>query len=509
MRASIILTLLLFSIKGSVAQNYPYKLETVVIDKTTGSADKIPFDKPFIVEFTPEKTDGISMIFVYEMEYKLNTGPCFKRQSPDIKITKFEVKDKKVIFTMPALKPQKYFSFVLIRKETQPFQALLKLNKMIFWELSTNHGIANSAPFDTLFTSIKNNYKGSFCNLTSSSVIPADFAAYLKIYKNGLQPVFDSLDKSTGFCLQYMLNDKMISDARSILKDCCRSPDSSFYLAFCDEGKSADQLLKGFASLSDLSVDPTIDTLNLPLRIDNLESTIKTLETWKKQVTVGVSEMKLITELLCNLDSLMRCLKMNRDILNKLNKKALAIIDNILYGQETILGTTYIKDLETASSNRFLLDLGVANIDAWDNRNKFTYIPRLAWGANILFRPVDKNVPLVSLPGSIWKHGNDISMLSEKSFWHVFSLYIGFTIGSIPEPEFDNFYNNTSILLGPSIRLYKALHISAGSAFIKRINPNPVLTRKQFAIGEFVTVSLDVDFLKTVNSLTGLLTSTK
>ena len=509
MRASIILIILLFFIKSAEAQNYPYKLETVVIDKTTGSADKIPFDKPFVVEFTPEKTEGISTIFVYEMEYNPKRGPCLKRNKPDIKITKFEVKDKKVIFTMPALKPKKYFSFVLIRKETRPFEALLKLNKMIFWEFSTNPRIANSAPFDTLFTSIKDKYKGSICNLTSSSVVPADFTTYLQIYNKGLQPVFDSINKSTGFCLQDLFNDKMISDVRSNLKEYCYSSDSLFYMAFCDKKKSADQVLKGFTSVIDLSVDPIIDTFNLALRISNLESSIKTFEMWKKQVIVGVRDIKLITEFLCNLDSFMQCLKMNKDILNKLNKKALVIIDNILYSQETILGTTYIKDLETASSNQFLLDLGVANIAAWDNRNKFTYIPRLAWGANILFRPVDKNVRLVYLPGSIWKHDNNSSILSEKSIWHVFSLYIGFTIGSIPEPEFDNFYNNTSILLGPSIRLFKALHISAGSAFLKRVNPNPFITRKQFTIGGFVTVSLDIDFLKTVNSLTGLLTNAK
>ena len=98
------------------------------------------------------------------------------------------------------------------------------------------------------------------------------------------------------------------------------------------------------------------------------------------------------------------------------------------------------------------------------------------------------------------------SILAKKTIWHYVSLYIGFTIGEMKEPEFKDFYNNTSIMVGPSVKLYRAARLSFGPAFLRSVSANPVMTSNKIVVGAFANISVDIDLLKTISSITSLLT---
>jgi hypothetical protein len=506
------IVLLLSAINNVWAQStYPYALETITFNAETKRVDKIPFDRPFRIEIEKLPTQGITNIFVYEMTYKDNTR-CFKRGSADIKIPaeNISVKDQKISFEMPALKPQKHFDIAIIRKETDPFNKTLELNKAIF------KTPAERTVIEDLFDKLKSSYDLTrYCNMPASTVVPGTVDDYLDLYNRGLNKVMESINNFTNICTTVNIDETQFEKLAILSKQCCKTIDSSAFLTFCNKAASMDLIYKGLIRLSDV-VKKEVDVFDLQKRAANLESSISTLGVIKLQALAVLNITQgNHTDILCEIDSLIKCLNDNKKAIDGLFNTGSTLLDGQFNFNNNLISTTVTKELQTESSNRFLLDLGFANIGIKDNRGKFTYIPKLAYGVNFLFRPVDKNVPLSSLPGDIKRifdkniivNGDTLGLLAKKSVWHYVSLYVGFTIGEMSEPEFSDFYNNTSLMVGPSIRLYKrTVRVSFGAAFLRRISASPVETRKEIATGMFATASVDLDILKAISSIINPLT---
>lgn len=145
-------------------------------------------------------------------------------------------------------------------------------------------------------------------------------------------------------------------------------------------------------------------------------------------------------------------------------------------------GTT-VADFRTAQSWYIAMDAG------------FAYFFRIGTmapyvGANIYFRPVNKDAPLSLV----------------DSFGRRFSLTFGITLTSIEEQgdggttipasaktRFDLLQNNRSLLLGAGLRVSQSLRLSGGALVLKEKNPNPLISKQSVATVPYVSFSLDFD----------------
>ena len=102
-------------------------------------------------------------------------------------------------------------------------------------------------------------------------------------------------------------------------------------------------------------------------------------------------------------------------------------------------------------------------------------------------------------------YGPDYQIASMRSIWQHLSLNLGFTLGSLPNADFDNFYNGTSLLVGPAYRFRRAFKFSAGAAFLKRSSYNPLISEKKVVMGTFASLSVDIDFIETFKDIRTIL----
>jgi hypothetical protein len=145
-----------------------------------------------------------------------------------------------------------------------------------------------------------------------------------------------------------------------------------------------------------------------------------------------------------------------------------------------------IGDFGTRAANYISADLGLA----WapDLKEVFPYV-----GANIYFRPVNKEVPLKLLKSLT---GYD------STFGHRFSGMVGISVTSLAkEGERDNLFGSNALLLGFGYRLTDAVRVSAGSLVFRSIDPNPVISEKKIKFSVFVSISLDWDIRSTLGGL--------
>jgi hypothetical protein len=195
-----------------------------------------------------------------------------------------------------------------------------------------------------------------------------------------------------------------------------------------------------------------------------------------------------------------RLLKDNSDKIktNLLN----ASEEGVWLGQSTKSG-----DLKTMGSRHLTLDVGIADIMAFDNSNKYTHIPKLFFGLNYYFVSINPSAPwpMIPDPQPQQPDGYSHSLESRYSFLQRFSITGGFTLGAMQNPDFDNVYNSFSFTLGPSYRIGKIIKVSLGVAFLKRFDTDPFVTHSSLIMGDYVSISLDYNLLTPVTNLTSMI----
>ena len=107
-------------------------------------------------------------------------------------------------------------------------------------------------------------------------------------------------------------------------------------------------------------------------------------------------------------------------------------------------------------------EIGLTNIFVKSNDDKITYIPRLFWGLDIFFRPVDRNALLNTYPRQ-FHHFQTPALKMQKmnypqpaQFFSILPYQSVLLFGALDQPDFDNLYNSMSLTLGPSYRFARA-----------------------------------------------------
>jgi len=167
---------------------------------------------------------------------------------------------------------------------------------------------------------------------------------------------------------------------------------------------------------------------------------------------------------------------------------------------------TSTSDLKTTGIRHLTLDVGMADLMAFDNSNKFTQIPKLFFGLNYYFISVDKTVNWDKIPDPITPDNTMSHYLESRySVWQRLSLTGGFMLGAYKNKDFDNVYSNFSFTLGPSYRFGKIFKISVGGALLKRFNNEPIRTYSTLVLGDYVSLSLDYDLLTPITKVTDMI----
>ncbi len=71
--------------------------------------------------------------------------------------------------------------------------------------------------------------------------------------------------------------------------------------------------------------------------------------------------------------------------------------------------------------------------------------------------------------------------------------------------DFDNFYNGTSLLVGPAYRFARGFKVSAGVALLKRTSKNPLISEKKVVPGAYLSASVDMDFIQSLKDIKDIL----
>jgi hypothetical protein len=202
-------------------------------------------------------------------------------------------------------------------------------------------------------------------------------------------------------------------------------------------------------------------------------------------------------------------------------------------------GSTLTPDLKTAGANVLFMDAGLTNLMVPDIQNNLVNIPKLYLGVSIYFRSIDKNTRRNQFPlrrsyphrlrveshGSmsidscgkmrvdsygipVDSRGNigpDFSVLAHRSIWQSLCLNMGLTLGPMKSKQFDNLYNDVSLMIGPAYRITRAFKVSAGVSFVNRSSRNPLISEMHPAIGGYFSLSVDIDFIQGIKEITSIL----
>jgi hypothetical protein len=147
-----------------------------------------------------------------------------------------------------------------------------------------------------------------------------------------------------------------------------------------------------------------------------------------------------------------------------------------------IVDGTTVADFRTAQNWYIAMDAGFAYYFRIGTMTPYV-------GANIYFRPINKDAPLSLV----------------DSFGRRFALTFGITLDSIEEQvggtavpaanktRFDLLQSNRSLLLGAGFRVSQSLRVSGGALVLREKDPNPLIAKQAVATVPYVSFSLDFD----------------
>ncbi len=249
------------------------------------------------------------------------------------------------------------------------------------------------------------------------------------------------------------------------------------------------------------------DPFDLDKRMANLNSSLRYIDSLNGCVELirnidATEYKKLKTEFKEWFDDLNANVVFLKKINDQINKAVLSL------GKESmwLAQGTRSGDLKTTGSRHVTVDVGMTDIMAFDNSNKYKSIPKLFFGLNYYFRSIDKNADWNKIPDPGAPDKNTAHYLESRySVLQRLSLTGGFTLGAMQNKDFDNVYNGLSFTLGPSYRIGKIFKISVGAAFLKRYDNEPIRTHSSIVLGDYVSLSLDYDLLTAASNITGML----
>lgn len=515
----------------SAKSQTPFQSDALIkYDLTTHKTDKsIPFDRAFTLIVDKLSAKGIESIHLFEAalkngERKLvkNVFVCRGKKEnaavKDVSLNFLQNVDTLYVF-LPPLKPNKDFDINVIR-------LLPPEHRNTLFNVNTLLAQGKKADAKTLYDQLFNALIDPFNNTTYLSLLFNDYETFYNasldsIYKdlqnNALFPASNLLAandlKALDIATSREVND--FKDAPLLDEICRKGVVENWQRGLIDVGKIYQ---------ADFSVDPEL----AHSRISNLETALKLLDSVQRRIdrvlSKGVNSQPVngVTINIANVQSSIRTIRENMQSNLSLLTKKLALLNKSIDANQGIrygtylAGSTVSSDLKTAGGNVLFLDAGLAHIVAADVNNKAAYIPKLYWGVSIYFRPIDKNTRRGSFSkefnppenkgcNSDGTFGPDYGVVTRATLLQHLSLNIGVTFGSMTNKDFDNFYNNTSLLVGPAYRFARGFKFSGGAAFLKRTSTNPVESNKKVKVGGYLSLSVDIDFIQGIKDVTSIL----
>lgn len=502
--------------------DFPYSGETIKID-SFGKTDKsLPFDRPFYLERDKIETEGIESIELFQVKYKSGQRLLYPDCNDKSKYTAdyiFQPKDiikekNKLTLIVPPLKPNRDLDILVFRSVTgTTLTAAYEFNETLIkgpLVLGSNAAgqttvIANpvlKSQFDRLKKEANNNpsdvTRGVFSRTISefyrnitvpSKIFYSEAVNEANLRTNG------PLSEQNIWLIKRLSTylDKKVSDLYLLeqMKFEARFHKVMYgYLPYNSNFLTEEEIPNSF----------TTRISNLKGSLDYFESIYKSLNELvildpDSYTSIRSEVQNIVIALNFNFKFLKDRLEQITDLVKKNAKEAV-----------WLMGTTQSKDLQTKGANIFALDLGVSNIWVRDIDDRISYIPKLFYGVNIFFRPVDKNIKSKYFLNKQAKAGNeDYNVISRGSFFQRFCITAGFTIGTIDKNNFSNFFGGTSLLIGPSYRFGRTFRVSSGVVFLKRSDKNYLLSDKRYTTGFHASLSLDLDILGTLGKAIGLL----
>jgi hypothetical protein len=279
-----------------------------------------------------------------------------------------------------------------------------------------------------------------------------------------------------------------------------------------------DDMQLGLINVSDVYQAKRIEMEYIHTRLKNLEANILFGDSLQQvidaaKVSQSARTNRALDSARNSISAIRGAMRTNYNILQKgVNKVQQVTDDNEKILQlVTLVGTTIASDLKTAGGNVLFVDAGLTCIGVPSLQDQLVKIPRLFWGVNIYFRPIDKNTRRNRFPHrfeppiQMGQQGPDYGIVTKWSVWQRLSLNIGLTQGKLPNTEFDNLYNNMSLLVGPAYRFKRAFKISAGLSLLNRTSKDPRESNKVITPGGYISFSTDIDFIQGLKDVTSLL----
>jgi hypothetical protein len=508
------------TVNGQAA--YPFSLDSIPFNATTrhitGKAS-IPVDKPFYIAIGNLRDnialERVTAAYVYRVTIKSGkrdlipqkTKSGASRVVPDLKpVIEKDTAAKKLILQMPALLPNMDFDILIEQNFSESsLDSFYKVIKVVKNRIS---GYQNSV--GNLIRYINKRDPNAFIGRAQLKFINF-FDFDTMVFRKIDSPFLDRILANSEYAQMPALNQQGIAATLEAFKKLKIKCPQLYFLGLIDN-VNAPLLSQGLINLKQGTRFEATDQYAFNDRISNLKTAIAALVSLDSCLDIPVDPLVRVLRDSVNSDLtiLRRNFKYLKDNVDAVNK----IINSSGSESVWLIGGSSAGDLKTEGGNLLSTDLGIANILVKDITNTTKYIPKFYFGLNIFFRPVNRDAPLKDLPANrkLAKSNHDSSehvddnLSATRTIMQHLSLSVGLTFGSMNVRYFDNLFNGTSLVVGPSYRFARAFRITTGVAVLKRTNPNPLFDTEKVTAGYYASFSVDFDFLSTVKSFTNLIT---
>lgn len=494
-------------VHGQSIESFPLNEDVIKVDAITRKPEKaIPFDRPFSLLITLNKTDDIVNVFAYYVA--LENGTRNINEASPIPNVKHRIVEKQLVVDFPPLPPKTHFDFCIIRKFSG--DNLIEFRQFVDTLAKKNVeriGILNAGDVEDNYTRFKAKMeKQVYRNNRSALGKDYLFSAAGVDPDRVLDTWFTSIRVDTfysnifnhnyNFAPPADLEDVIVHNATVFNTNKEDATTLNLLYRIIKEGK--------FTNLTDGTLPIHYDYTSLPAnkyafadRISNLDTTISQLRKSLRQaeklfLITGAADAE-IESLTRVLQSLIVQLVRNRNVLNNNFKglnKTIQDQEDLRY-TEWFINTSDFRDLQTMAGYVLLPQIGIGGVVVRKNDNELNLLPKLLLGVNIFLKPIDKSLKRKYIPN--------------KNIWNYLSISLAVALGKFDDPEFDNLSTGTSILLGPALRLNRSFYISMGASFFRQLDVNPLKNQKRTRVGGYVSVLLDIDITSTVSGVRSLL----
>jgi hypothetical protein len=552
MKKHIFFTLLQLTFFIAQFANLNAQTDIIELDSCSGSAVKtVPFDKPFIIKL-PIEAENVNKVFLIKKYKHLTLNETIVHYIEKSKMDKVLEIEKNYFWTKKTggknylfisvadkylFKPsQAYFIIPEFRQTNNSVLSFFDLYYQSTLDDKTRAKEALLRAQDSLSvyeTHMRNIY-GDFLNFGFMTLadMTGDRPAFARdpstAFVNSLEKRYELSKKTFNLGLpirsQSLLKSFMAFDTvtyAKLLSDKHLKNDAVVYLhgnnLLKNEIKNAvndqveitrlNNLLSGASSLNCFRCE-TADSgkdrfKDLNKRLFNIDSSLRQLNILQSTLVLlrhnGNPSVSLDDELR-KTDTWLREFRASRDSLNVMGKQRKkiedVIMDSVFVGKkftytQVFSGNTYMS-FETRNKMLLTPDFGIVTSLNPSYRKSLQYaiIPYMGFHINMM--AVDKDIPFTSY------RKNPLQRLS---------LMVGWSLVNINKnPEYENFFANSSLLTGIGIRLSNAIRLTAGKQWLFKIGTDEAnnQTRSLKAIS-YAGISFDLNIKQYLNGFLDIL----